>query len=134
MSKKVMLSSLKADLAREKNGDWVPYPIWKGVAFNVSALTNPEYETARDLMFKRLAEIHGDERIPREVLSVELGKLYCEHILHGWRGLDIEYSPETALNTLGDPEYRAVVSAVEFCAAKLTDIEPKFAKAEEGNS
>lgn len=134
MSKKVLLSSLKADLNREKNGDWVPYPIWKGVSFNVSALTDPAYEAARDLMFKGLADKFGDERIPREVLSVELGKLYCEHVLHGWRGLDVEYSPEVALETLGDPEYRAVVSAVEFCAAKLSEVEPKFTKAEEGNS
>ncbi|UDF29390.1 UNVERIFIED_ORG: hypothetical protein LHK14_18030 [Roseateles sp. XES5] len=134
MTKKVVLSSLKANLSREKNGDWVPYPSWPGVSFNVSALTDPAYESARDLMFKTLAEKYGDERIPREVLSVELGKLYSEHILHDWRGFDVEYTADVARETLGDPEHRAVVSAVEFCASKLSEIEPQFTKAEEGNS
>jgi hypothetical protein len=134
MAEKVLLSSLRADLDREKNGDWIPYPGWKGVSFNVSALTIPEYETARDLMFKRLAQTYKDTVIPKDVLSAELGALYAEFILHDWRGLDIDYTPEVAKQTLADPAYRAVVAAVEFCAAKISEIDAKFTKAEEGNS
>lgn len=134
MAEKIQLSSLRVDLSREKNGDWVPYPLWKGVRFNVSALTLPVYETARVLMFKRLRQVYPDGPIPREVLSVELGKLYHEHILHGWEGLDVEYSRETAKEVLSDPTYREVVQAVEFCATKLTEVDPKFVKVEEGNS
>ncbi|MBX5253316.1 hypothetical protein HJC03_23390 [Rhizobium sp. NLR4b] len=130
----VKLSSLKANLEREKRGDWVPYPEWPGVRFNVSALTLPEYETARHLLFQRLAKKYKDDPVPKEVLSSELGGLYCEHILHGWEGLDVDYSPETAIATLKDPAYRAVVGAVEYCAAKLSQIEVEFTAAEEGNS
>lgn len=134
MAEKVLLSSLRADLDRETTGDWVPYPLWKGVRFNVSALTVPEYETDRDLMFKRLGKKYKDELIPKDVLSAELGALYHKHILHDWEGLDIEYSPQVAKETLSDPAFRAVVSAVEWCAAKISEIEVKFTKEEEGNS
>jgi hypothetical protein len=135
MNEKVMLSSLRADLDRELNGDWVAYPLWKGVRFKVSALTVPAYETDRDLMFKRLTqEYKEDARIPKDLMMVELGKLYSKHILHGWEGLDVEYTPEVADQTLTDPSYRAVIAAVEWCAAKISEIEAQFTKAEEGNS
>lgn len=134
MTERVMLSSLRVDLEREKKGDWVPYPLWGGkVRFNVSALTLPAYETARDLMYKRLAKEYPDG-IPKDVLLVELGALYHEHILHDWDGLDVTYSPDVARATLTNAEYRAVISAVEWCAAKLSDVDVKFTKAEEGNS
>lgn len=133
-AKKVKLSSLKADLQREKNGDWVPYPFWKGVRFNVSTLMDPEYETARDLMFKDLAKQYGDAKIPQEVVSAKLGALYCDFILHNWDGLDTEYSSDVARETLTDPEYRAMVSAVEWCATKLSEVNVEFTAAEEGNS
>ena len=134
MTEKVMLASLRADLEREKLGDWVAYPLWQGVRFKVSALTLPAYETDRDLMFKRLNQQYKDERIPKEVLSAELGGLYAKHILHDWEGLDVAYSADTARQTLTDPSYRVVVSAVEWCAAKLSEVEAKFTKDEEGNS
>lgn len=133
MAAKLKLSSLRANLERERMGDWVDYPVWPGVRFNVSALTKPEYETARDLMYKRLRQKHPIGVIPREVLSPALGAIYCEHILHGWEGLDVEYSPEVARETLSDPEYREVVAAVEFCALKLSEVDPDYVRAEEKN-
>ena len=134
MTQKVVLSSLRADLDREKLGDWIAYPAWKGVRFNVSALTLPSYETARDLMFKRLAEQYKDDPVPKEVLSIELGALYAELILHGWEGFDEEYTPDIARERLTDPSYRTIVSAVEWCAAKISEVSVKFTEAELGNS
>lgn len=131
---KVKLTSLKVDLEREKKGDWIPYPDWPGVSFNVSALNLPEYETARSLMLQRLAKQYKNQTIPKDVLLVELGALYCEHILHDWKGLDEEYSPELARQTLTSPEYRPVISAVEWCAARVSEIEIEFTKTEQGNS
>ncbi|MEH7903997.1 hypothetical protein V7794_22640 [Rhizobium laguerreae] len=133
-SRKLKLTSLKADLEREKKGDWIPFPDWEGVKFNVSALTMPEYETARGLMFQRAGKIYGDAPVPTEVINAELGALYAEHILHGWEGLDEEYTPEVALATLSDPEYRVLVQAVGWCAAKISQIEVAYTAAEEGNS
>lgn len=130
----VKLASLKADLAREAKGDWVEYPDWPGVAFNVSSLHLPAYQIQRDLLLQKLGRIHKGKPIPRDVLSKELGALYDKHILHGWRGLDVEYSRQTAAEVLTDPEFRNVVAAVEWCASKLSDIEAEFVEDAEKNS
>jgi hypothetical protein len=130
----IKLSSLKADLAREEKGDWIEYPDWPGVEFNVSSLHLPAYTIARDLMYQRLARIYKKKPVPREVTTLELGKLFHAHILHGWRGLDVSYSPDTALETLSNPEYRNVVAAIEWCAAKVSDIDIEFVEEAEKNS
>ncbi len=101
--------------------------------FNVSALTLPEYETERGLMYQRLQREYGDDPIPTEVMNSELGSLYAKHILHGWEGLDEDYTPEVAETTLSDPAYRAVVLAVGWCAGQITKIDVQYTKAEEGN-
>lgn len=130
----VKLASLKADLSREEKGDWIDYPAWDGVAFNVSSLQKPAYTIARDLMFQRLARKYKKKPIPEAVRTTELGKLYHVHILHDWRGFDTAFSAETALQTLTSPEYRDVVAAVEWCAAKVSEIEVEYLEDEAGNS
>lgn len=122
----IKLSSLKANLEREEVGDWVEYPDWPGVAFKVSSLHTPAYETARDLLLSRLARIHKLKPIPRAERTEEFGRLYAKHILHGWRGLDVDYSPERAIEVLCDPAYREVVTAIEWCAAKVAEIQVEF--------
>jgi hypothetical protein len=130
----VKLSSLKADLDRETKGDWIEYEEWPGVAFNVSSLHLPAYQTARDLMFKRLGRTYKGTIVPQTVMSAELGKLYAKHILHNWRGFDEVYSADVALEMLSDPEYRSVVAAVEYCAGKVSDIDVEFVEEEVKNS
>jgi hypothetical protein len=122
----VKLSSVKADLAREAKGDWVDFPDWPGVAFKVSSLLLPAYRIDRDLLGQRLARQHKGKPIPPDVLTTEVGKLYQKHILHDWRGFDQAYSKELAGEMLVDPEYRAIVSAIEWCAAKIADIDVEF--------
>jgi hypothetical protein len=122
----VKLSSLKSDLKREAEGDWIEFVEWPGVEFNVSSLLLPAYAHARDLTMQRLAKHQKGKPIPRDVMTTELGKLYAKHILHGWRGLDVEYSPEKALEILSDPEYRTIVAAVEWCASKISEIDVQF--------
>ena len=130
----IKLSSLKADLAREEKGDWIEYPDWPGVEFNVSSLHLPAYATARDLLVQRMAKKYGRNPVPREEMAVEHGALYAEHILHGWRGLDIEYTPEVARETLTNIEFRNVIAAVEWCAAKVSEVEIEFVKEAGKNS
>jgi hypothetical protein len=96
-------------------------------------LNLPEYQTARQLMFQRLGKTYKNQPVPSDVLTVELGTLYAQHLLHDWKGFDEDYSPETALRTLTDPEHRLVVSAVEWCAAKVSEVDIEFAAAEQGN-
>ncbi|MFU0504008.1 hypothetical protein [Pseudaminobacter sp. NGMCC 1.201702] len=130
----VKLASLKADLAREAEGDWIEYPDWPGVEFNVSSLHLPAFTIARDLMYQRFARVYKRKPVPKDVLSAEIGKLFHAHILHGWRGLDVPFSKETALETLTNPEYRNVVAAVEWCAAKVSDLDIEFVEDAEKNS
>ena len=130
----VKLASLKADLAREEKGDWIEFPDWPGVEFNVSSLHLPAYQTARDILFKRLARQYKKTAIPSSVMTTEIGKLYAKHILHGWRGLDVAFSADKALEILSDPEYRNVVAAVEFCAGRVSETDIEFIEDEVGNS
>lgn len=137
----VKLASLKADLKREAEGDWVAFPDWPGVEFNVSSLHLPAYQAARDDLLMRVARQAsqakpkpGEAASAKLDMKVELGKLYAEHLLHGWRGLDVDYSPERARDVLGDPEYRNVVAAVEWCAGKISEVNVEFVEAEAKNS
>ena len=130
----VKLTSIKADLTREAKGDWVEYPDWPGVSFNVSSLLLPAYRVDRELLGQRLSRLYKGKPIPPEVATTEVGKLYHKHILHGWRGFDVEYTPEVAGQMLPDPEYRNLVAAVEWCAAKVSDVDVEFIEDAEKNS
>lgn len=122
----VKLESLKADLAKEAAGDWIDYPDWPGVAFNVRSLNAPAYATARDIMIQRMRRKYPRKAPPTDEMITEAGKLYCKHILFGWRGLDVEYTPEKALEVMTDPAYRAVVAAVEWCGNQVAQLDVEF--------
>ncbi len=130
----IKLASLRANLEREAAGDWIDFPDWPGVAFNVRSLHAPSYTTKRDLMLQRLGRKYKGKAPPPEVMAREAGKLYCDEILFGWRGLDEVYTPELALETLTDPAYRDVVSAVEWCAAQLAQGSIEFVEEATKNS
>ena len=126
-NKIIKLSSLKADLARESAGDWIEYPLWAGAAFNVSSFHKPEYQTARDLLVARMSrESRGKKQPTGAETRAAYGELFCEHILHGWRGFDIVYTPDTAREILTDPAYRVIYDAVEWCAGQLALVEAEF--------
>lgn len=130
----VKLSSLKADLNREKNGDWIAYPDWPGVRFKVSGFTIPAYEAARDLMQQKLQAEYRSGRIPNDVITPRLGELYATYILHDWEGFDETYSPALAAKFLTDPAYREIVYAVEWCAKKVSEVRVEFVEADVKNS
>lgn len=133
MTPPVKLASLKADLTREKKGDWVAYPNWPGVEFNVSSIHLPEFTTARSLMFQRLQLVYKNN-IPDDVMTGEMGGLLDKHILHDWRGLDVKYTAQTATDVMTDASYREVISAVQWCANELGRVEVQFTEAEVKNS
>lgn len=122
----IKLASLKADLAKEAEGEWIDYPDWPGVAFNVRSLNASAYTTARDIMIQRLQRKYSRKTPPEAVMIEEAGKVYCKHVLFGWRGLDVEYTPEMALEVMTDPAYRAVVAAVEWCAGQVAKLDVEF--------
>lgn len=130
----VKLSSLRADLTREAEGDWVDYPDWPGVALHVRSLQTPAYRIARDQAAQRAARKHRGKPIPPDEVARTAGTLYADHILLGWRGLDEDYSPERAREVLTDPAYREVVGAVEWCAARVGETDAEFVEDAAGNS
>lgn len=122
----IKIASLKADLKREEEGDWIDYPDWPGVAFNVSSLNAPAYVCDFATMSKRLSKTYKGQPIPPSVSSKEVGRLFCKHLLHDWRGLDVAYSPETAVELLTDPAYRKLITAVEWCAEQVAETQIEF--------
>lgn len=130
----IKLSSLKADLQREADGDWVEYPDLPGVSFCVRSLQHPAYKIQRDILLQKLARKYKGKPVPTEESSREFGRLYATHILLGWRGFDIDYSTEVAMETLTDPAFRDVVAAVEWCAARVGETTVEFVEEMAKNS
>jgi hypothetical protein len=128
------LSSLRVDLEREKDGDWVASLVYPGVEYHVSSMHTPAYQRDLELMTMRLARKYKGAPVPPEERAVESGKLYARHILHGWRGLDVEYTPEVALETLTDPAFRPLTGDIITCSMRLGEPDVEYLKAEEGNS
>lgn len=122
----IKLASLHVDLQREAKGDWIDFPDWPGVAFLVSSKLSQSFQGAHAMMLKRVSVSHRNAPVPVETMHAELAKLYCRHILHGWRGLDVEYSPEKALEVLSDPGFRPVIAAVGWCADKLSEVAVEY--------
>lgn len=122
-------SSLKADLQREQEGDWVEIPDLLGVSLKVRSLHTTAYGMARSLLTQKLARKYGRKAIPPEVISKEYGKLYAEHILLDWKGLDdddgqpLPYDKEVAIEYLTNPAFRTLVAAVEWAAGQLAELD-----------
>lgn len=130
----IKLASLMANVEREEKGDWVPYPDWPGVEFNVSSVHSPAFKTAHMMMNQRFARIYKGKPVPADKMQEELGKLYCKHILHGWRGIDEAYSPELALETLCDLKGREILEAVSWCSSKISELQVEFVEEAAKNS
>jgi hypothetical protein len=131
----IKLASLRTDLEREDKGDWVEYPEWPGVAFKVSSLRKPAYAAAHSMLQQRYTRIYKGKPVPRGEDAEQLGKILCKHILQDWRGLDIPYSPDKALEVLTDETYyETVLSAVVWCAAKVSELQLEFVEEASKNS
>ncbi|HTV69841.1 MAG TPA: hypothetical protein VMF90_15010 [Rhizobiaceae bacterium] len=130
----VKLSSVRANLEVEAKGEWIDYPELPGVSFMVSSLHAPAYKLARDNLLQRLTRQYKGKPVPESVLVPETAKLYCKHILHGWKGFDEDYTPEKALETLSDPGFRKVIEAVEWCASRVGERDIEFEEKTAKNS
>lgn len=129
----VKFSSLKANLARENDGDWVPATSLPGVKFRVRALTYAPFVAKRDTAMRKLARQYGEDT-PPDVIQSELGRLLAEEILLDWSGFDIAYSADAALEALEDPAFRDLRAAVEDCAIRLASVKVEFVEEQGKNS
>lgn len=128
------LASTKVDLDKERKGDWIDFPEWPGVAFHVKSVEAPDFKMARDMMLRKLARKHKGKTIPGDELQGEAGRLYNKHILLGWKGLDVPYAEDTALDVLTDPAYRKVFTAIEWCATQVGENDAEFVEDAAKNS
>jgi hypothetical protein len=133
----VKLASLKADLDLEEKGEWqqaleiIPdTDVW----FRVSSINLPAYTMARDLLQQRWARVYKKTPVPDNIINAEIGHLFAIHLLHEWKGFDVPYSPETAIELLSDPANRTMIKAVETCASQVAQIEIEFVGKEAKNS
>jgi len=130
----VKFGSLKADIAKEQAGDWVPIPELPGVEFKVKSFNDPAYRVARDLLIQKMARKHGKRPAPPDETESAFGKLYARHILLDWRGFDVEYSAGVALEALGDPAYRDLRRHVEYAASQVGETDIQFEEEALGES
>lgn len=139
----IKLSSLSADLKKERDGDWIEVKDWPGLnpekpfesvpvpglAFNVRSTNYPPYLVARQAMLERLKQDYPDGNVPPEVQAKVDGELATEHLLIGWKGLDIDYSPEIVQNILTAEEHRTVRQMVWWCAGRVGKKQVEFVEA-----
>lgn len=122
----VKFESLAVDLDKEREGDWIDYPDWDGVAFKVKSTQAPAFRTAYEHMLQKMARRYQGKPVPPDDSRQAIGDIYHKHILLDWRGLDQPYSPQNAIDALTDPRFRKVFAAVDWCAQRVGDAEIEF--------
>jgi len=111
-------------------GEWKDSPDWAGVKFLVRSIESKDYRIARDLHFQKVMKALN--RVPTTAeLEPGVNKLLARHILRGWEGLaadgkPLEYSPQTAIEKMTDPELKALPEQVVACAARVGERDAEF--------
>ncbi len=136
----IKLSSLKADIVAEREGQWIEPKDWPGLgalpglAFLVRSTQYPPYLSARAAAQQRLAKKFDDGNVPPEELARADGTLAVEHLLMGWRGFDIPYAKDAAEQVLTDEAHRTLRDIVFWCATKVGKRDVEFMETEGKNS
>ncbi len=128
----IKLSSLKNNSERQTDGEWVEVPEWPGVSLKVRSIQCHDFRMARDILQQKLIRKLG--RLPTSVeMDEHSPKLYAKHLLRGWNGFDIEYSEDTALDILSDPEHAPLREQIVFAASRVGDSDIEFTADAEKN-
>lgn len=130
----VKLSSIRADLQREHEGDWVDIPDLPGVRLKVRAFSYGPYQIAKGLIEQKWARKYGKDPVPPDVSERENGRLYAEHILLDWEGFDEAYSKERALEVLTDPAFRELNAHIRYAGSRLAAQDIQFTEDAAKNS
>lgn len=125
------ISSIKRDIAKENEGDWVPVPEWPGVRLKVRSISSKDYQTGREMLMGKLTRTLGRTPTSPE-MEPQLAKLIATHLLRGWEGIaddddkPLEYSAKVALDLLADPSMRELEQQVIWAANRVGDREAEF--------
>jgi len=129
------LQSLRADTAKENDGDWRDLPDLPGVYIKVRSIHYGPFTIARNLATQKLSRKYGRGKIiPPEVDAEVSGELIADHLLLDWRGLDEPYSPETARRVLTDYGFREFAAMILTASTEIGRAETEFVEDARGNS
>lgn len=118
--KKIKLGSLAVDLKREREGEWVDSRAFEGVAYFLKSTNAPDYTSVIRKAARTMTQaIRDGKEISEDKSFAEEGERICEHLLLGWKGFDIEYTPDGARETLKDPAYRPLLNDIMMCADRV---------------
>lgn len=139
----IKLNSLKADTKRESEGEWIKARpmIVKGemtdfpdVEFRVRSTDYPPFVSARNAAMIQLQKKYGVEDVPQDEAAKVDGKLAVKHLLLEWKGFDVPYSEEVAIEALTDEEHRTLRDLVYRAAARVGASQIEFVEAAAKNS
>lgn len=130
----VKLSSLRANLKRETDGDWIDIPDLPGVALLVRSFHYGPFQAAKQQIEQKWARQYAGRGAPPEIVFRANGRLYAAHLLLGWRGFDQPWNEAVAEETLTDPEFRELHEHIRYASNRVSEIETEFVEAAEKNS
>lgn len=130
----VKLNSLKANLKRERDGDWIADRELAGVRYKVRSLHAPDYRLARAELARRLSIQYRDQIPPPEVEDREAGRLYAKYILIDWEGFDQPLTEDLREEIFADPAWRDIQNRVLNAAIELGRPQAEFVEEAEKNS
>lgn len=135
----IKLSSLASDLALEREGEEIVVKDWPnvgplpGLTVTVRSTQYPPYIAARAAEMQRMAKKFDGGTIPPDELARADGRLAVEHLLVRWDGLDVEYSPEAARETMLSEEHRLMRDIVFWAATRVGRRDVEFVETEAKN-
>lgn len=106
----VKLGSLRADMKRVNDGDWVEIPDLPDgeggtVALKVRGFAYGPFQVENSIVRGKWARRYENrnEPVPPDIASRDLAHLYAKHLLLDWRGFDEPYSRELAEEMIAAP-------------------------------
>jgi hypothetical protein len=122
----IKFSSIKNNIAAEREGSYVDIIDWPGVSLGVRSLELPAYKLALEQLVQKYARKFKGKGAPPEVRDADVGRLLAQHILYGWKGFDEQYSEEFAMDMLTSSEGRDFSKQVVWAAASLAETDVEF--------
>jgi hypothetical protein len=126
------LSSLRADLKRENEGDWVEIPDFPGLKLKVRSFNYGPFVTAKSLVDQRNQRRYFSKRkdAPPEELYELNARLYLDHILLDWDGLDGDDGKPVpfakAEEILLDPAFRVLHDGIRYAGLLLSQVDADY--------
>lgn len=131
---KIKLSSLKADVEKQDEGDWQPIPELSGIRVKVRSLRSAKYQFGATPIRQRHVRKFGENgTIPNKEFAKDYGRLVADVILLDWEGFDVDYSRETALETLTDAGFAEILGYIIAAAGRVAQGEIEYVEAASKN-